>query len=251
MCRGWLSYLYHTFLRVYIWVPSSRRHHVRFFFGLSPFEILVDNTVDCSWWSPSNPKSHLPQGLVSQPKSNPKTPPSSPLHGLPILKIVPSHPPFLLTIVELRHTEVWTRDHLDWFNVDFDPSRFHTIPIALTPANSPGQGSPMTLSHIHDLGTEELMQKVAALIEEYKGYHIIVCFSLTAGWFRQKWSGMVLPAQKRGKTIGLKWVLDLLGFYNSLSVRWSIFSSTISRPGNPHSKPRGMVHGGSDNRLKL
>jgi hypothetical protein len=39
----------------------------------------------------------------------------------------------------------------------------------------------MTLSDIQDLGTEQLMQKVAALIEEYKGYHIIVCFSLTAG----------------------------------------------------------------------
>jgi hypothetical protein len=119
--------------------------------------------------------------LVSQPKSNPKTPPSSPLHGLPILKIVPSQPPILLTIVELRYTEVWTRDHLDWFNVDFDPSRFHTIPIAFTSANPPAQGSSMTLSHIHDLGTEELMQKVAALIDEYKGYHIILPFPLTEG----------------------------------------------------------------------
>jgi len=45
------------------------------------------------------------------------------------------------SLVELRYTEVWTRDHLEWFNVDFDPSRFHTIPMAFTssaPVNSQG-----------------------------------------------------------------------------------------------------------------
>ena len=40
---------------------------------------------------------------------------------------------FFLISVELRHTESWTRDHLEWFNVDFEPLRFHTIPLAYAP----------------------------------------------------------------------------------------------------------------------
>lgn len=52
-----------------------------------------------------------------------------------------------LMLVELRHTEIWTRDHLDWFNVDFDPSCFHTVPIAFAPMSSPAQGRPTGESH--------------------------------------------------------------------------------------------------------
>lgn len=34
--------------------------------------------------------------------------------------------------MELRHTEVWSRAHLDWFNVDFDPSSYLSIPTSLS-----------------------------------------------------------------------------------------------------------------------
>jgi hypothetical protein len=60
--------------------------------------------------------------------------------------------------VELRHTTEWTRDHLEWFNVDFDPHRFHTVP-ATPPAVFPSNPPSMDM---------ELLAKVFSLVNEFR-----------------------------------------------------------------------------------
>jgi hypothetical protein len=40
--------------------------------------------------------------------------------------------------VELDHTEIWSRAHLNWFNVDFDPSAYHCVPSPMRPIQEQG-----------------------------------------------------------------------------------------------------------------
>ena len=92
---------------------------------------------------------------------NPPQPMPSPQHS--------TFPLHFLIIVELRHTEVWTRDHLEWFNVDFDYSRFHNIPVAFSSSvqlEISSQGNFM--STVDYLEHNELLAREYLLLNEYR-----------------------------------------------------------------------------------
>jgi hypothetical protein len=103
---------------------------------------------------------------------------------------------FCLILVELRHTEGWTRDHLEWFNVDFEPQRFHTIPLVHSqtiPSHSPGTNY------------DDLLAKVFSLVNEYREYNLSL-INLTSVLFQVR-SGTVRRCVERAKKDGLKLVL--------------------------------------------
>ena len=98
----------------------------------------------------------FPEQQQNSPSTNPKSTTSY-------------FPSTFLTVVELRHTEVWTRDHLEWFNVDFDHLRFHTIPVAFSSSLQPeigGLGNFVSIAEY--LENNELLARVCSLVNEYQ-----------------------------------------------------------------------------------
>ena len=79
-----------------------------------------------------------------------------------------------LHIVDLRHPQEWTRSHLDWFNMHFSPTQYHTIPLPHSP-------------RIRD--NEQILAKVVALVNEYREYLV-----------PQEWN-CTLPFEGKGKSV--------------------------------------------------
>lgn len=74
--------------------------------------------------------------------------------------------------MELRHTESWTRAHLDWFNVDFDPSSYHSIPISLrTLEEQPPKSNGEELSGKRDdqeIENDKLLELLSSIANAYR-----------------------------------------------------------------------------------
>jgi hypothetical protein len=74
--------------------------------------------------------------------------------------------------VELRYTEVWTRTHLGWFNVDFDSSSYHSIPSPLQRVEEPAPENREEDAHgnLHDSESteEELLTELFSIANEYR-----------------------------------------------------------------------------------
>jgi hypothetical protein len=73
--------------------------------------------------------------------------------------------------VELGHTEVWSSAHLNWFNVDFDPAAYHSIPISMHPIQEQGpQTHQETTKKAEKLKTAEdqLLELLCSMANAYR-----------------------------------------------------------------------------------
>jgi hypothetical protein len=73
--------------------------------------------------------------------------------------------------VELRHTEVWSRAHLNWFNVDFDPSAYHSVPISMFPIQEQGTQTEEETAEEADMSEtadEKLLDLMCSIANAYR-----------------------------------------------------------------------------------
>lgn len=165
---------------------------------------------------------------------HPTQPVLSPQHRIP--------PCSFSSLVELRHTEVWTRDHLEWFNVDFDPLRFHTIPVAFTssvPINRQGSW-PFISQQLKLQWMRDCSYKYVRWSKNIESNLHWVYMCLCPELFR-KYNGIVLHPLKQIVKIGLRWVLVLQGQCNYLWVLSSISLWLICRRENRQLPCKGNI----------